>query len=299
MTLFAELSTAIADTVASAGNAVVRVDGRKRLPATGIIWSADGLIVTANHVVQRDDQIKVGLPDGTTVDATLVGRDPSTDIAVLRVEATGLTAITEAEKDSLAVGALSLALGRPGQTVQASMGILSAVGDSWRTGMGGVIDRYLQVDLVMYPGFSGGPLIDGHGRLLGLATSALARGVNLAIPTATVARVVESLVEHGHIKRGYLGVSTQQVRLPDAAKETLGQKRGLLIVSVETDSPAEQGGLTLGDTIVAVADTAVSNHDDLIAQLSGDRVGQAVTIKILRGGEVKSVDITIGDRPSS
>jgi S1-C subfamily serine protease len=149
----------------------------------------------------------------------------------------------------------------------------------------------------MYPGFSGGPLIDAAGRLVGLNTSALSRGVSLAVPTPTVSRVVESLLAHGRVRRGYLGVSTQRVRLPDALRGELNQKRGLLIVSVEAGSPAEQGGLTLGDTIVGVASEAVSNHEDLLTLLTGDRVGTAVPVKFVRGGQAQTVDVTIGERP--
>ena len=298
MSVLSELSNGLAAAVTAAGPAVVRVEARRRLPATGIVWSADGVIVTAHHVVTRDDNIKVGLADGSSVSATLVGRDESTDLAVLRVDASGLTPLTETNKNELGVGNLVLALGRPGKTVQATLGIISALGDSWRTGMGGMIERYLQTDLVMYPGFSGGPLVDVQGNLVGLNSSALVHGVSIAVPTATIARVADSLLAHGHIKRGYLGVSTQQVRLPDTARDELGQKRGLLIVSVESGSPAETAGLTLGDTIVAMADMPVQNHDDLLAQLTSDRVDQATPVKILRGGKVNTVNVTIGERPS-
>jgi len=298
MSVLTELSNGLAAAVVAAGPSVVRVEARRRLPATGIIWSADGVIVTAHHIVTRDDNIKVGLADGSSVSATLVGRDESTDLAVLRIDASGLASLTETNKNELGVGNFGMALGRPGKTVQATLGIVSALGDSWRTGMGGKIDRYLQTDLVMYPGFSGGPLVDVYGNLVGLTTSALVRGVSIAVPTSTLAQVADSLLAHGHIKRGYLGVSTQQVRLPDAARSELGQKRGLLIVSVEPDSPAEKAGLMLGDTIVVIAGGAVNNHDDLISQLSGDRVGTAAPIKILRGGQVSTVEVTIGERPS-
>lgn len=292
-----ELSTGLATAVANASPGIVRVDARKRLPATGIIWSADGLIASAHHVVQRDDNITIGLPDGTTTSASVVGRDPSTDLVLLRADASGLTPFIEATKDDYAVGHLVLALGRPGKTVQATLGILSAVGDGWRTQMGGQIDRYLQTDVVMYPGFSGGPLINANGRLLGLNTSALARGVSLTLPTATISRVTDALLSHGKMQRGYLGVSTQRVHLPEAIRTELGQKAGLLIVSVEAGSPADQGGLTLGDTIVGLNDVAITNHDDLLAQLVGDQVNTAVSVKILRGGQLQKLSVTVGERP--
>ncbi|MCA9970708.1 MAG: trypsin-like peptidase domain-containing protein [Anaerolineales bacterium] len=297
-TSLTSLSDALADTVANAAAGVVRVEARRRLAASGILWNASGTIVTANHVVRKDGDVTVGLADGTAVSARLVGRDPSTDLAVLQADLSGAAALPHAAADATRVGNLVLALGRPGQSVQATFGIVSALGGSWRTGMGGHVDQYLQTDVLMYPGFSGGPLVNAHGQLVGLNSSALMQGVSLALPTATLARVVAALQAHGHVRRGYLGVSTQRVHLPESAREALGQKAGLLIVSVEKDSPAEQGGLTLGDTIVSLDGSAVGRHDDLVALLSGDRVGQKVPVSILRGGEVRTLNVVVGERPS-
>ena len=304
--ILADMSDALARSVETAGTNVVRVEARRRIPASGIIWSADGLIVTANHVVRRDRKVKVGLPDGQVVKAEIVGRDPSSDLALLKIEAEGLSAVERAavgtaavrtaSKD-LQVGHLVLALGRPGRTVQATLGIVSAYGDSWRTSMGGQIDQYLQTDVVMYPGFSGGPLVNASAQIIGLNTSALMRGLSLSIPSATIDRVVSALVKHGRVQRGYLGVSTQSVRLPAAVRDELSQKTGLLIVSVEPDSPADDGGLVLGDTIVGLEESAVRHHDDLLAHLSGDLVGIKIPMKIVRGGEVRTIKVTIGERP--
>jgi S1-C subfamily serine protease len=294
--MMVELSKAMAEAVTTADAGVVRVEGRRRIPATGIVWSDDGLIVTANHVVRLDDHIKVGLGDGHSLTASLVGRDPSTDIAVLRVEEGGTSALVEANKQEVGVGNLVLALGRPGKSVQATLGVVSALGDGWQTRLGGRIDQYLQTDVLMYPGFSGGPLVDGNGRLLGMNTSGIMGGVSLAIPTQTLSRVADALLTHGRMRRGYLGVSTQKVRLPDELREELGQKTGLLVVSTESGSPAAKGGLTLGDTIVTVAGEKVRTHDDLLAQLSGDVVGTAVAVGIIRGGKPETLEITVGER---
>jgi S1-C subfamily serine protease len=290
-------SDALAATVQAASPAIVRVEARRRLPASGIVWSADGVIVTAHHVVEEDEGISVGLPGGPAVPAELVGRDPTTDLAVLRAQATDLTPATWAGLDTLAVGHLVLALGRPGKTVQATLGIVSALSEgSWRTPAGGDVDRYLQTDLVMYPGFSGGPLVDVTGQVLGVNTSALLRGVSLALPTPTVGRVVETLLTHGRVRRGYLGVGAQPVRLPERLGQQLSQETGLLLVSVEPDSPAEQGGLTLGDTIVTLDGQPVRHLDDLLGLLSGDRVGKAVPVRILRGGQVQDLQVVVGER---
>ena len=290
------LSDALAATVATAGAGVVRVEARGRIPASGILWSPDGVIVTAHHVVEREENIGVGLPDGQTVAAALVGRDPTTDLAVLRADAKGLTPAAVAEPDSLRVGHLALALGRPGQTVQATLGIVSALGEEWRTPAGGQVDAYLQTDLVMYPGFSGGPLVDVSGRVLGLNTSALLRGISLTLPTPTLRRVVEALLTHGRVRRGYLGVGAQGVRLPAALEQQLGQETGLLLISVEPDGPAGQAGLLLGDTIIALDSQPVRHMDDLLALLGGERVGVSTPVRIVRGGVVQELQVTIGER---
>lgn len=295
-----QFSDGLASAVETAGQAVVRVEARRRIPASGILWSADGLIVTAHHVVEQDDNIGIGLAGGQSLTATLVGRDPTTDLAVLRAGLPAghppLTSPTLAQADSLRVGHFVLALGRPGQSVMATLGVISALGDSWRTPAGGEVDRYVQTDVVMYPGFSGGPLVDVNGQVVGLNTSALARGVSLTLPIPTVQRVVETLLSHGRVRRGYLGIGSQPVRLPDALASELGQETGLLLVSVEPDSPAGRAGLLLGDTIVALAGERVRHLDDLQAILSGDRVGQTVTVRIVRGGQAQEREVTIGER---
>jgi S1-C subfamily serine protease len=294
-----DLSDALAATVKAAGSSVVRVEARRRLPASGIIWSSDGVIVTAYHVVERDENISVSLPDGQSVPATLVGRDPTTDLAVLRAQVpTTSEAVppTWADPDKLSVGHLVLALGRPGRTAQATLGIVSALGESWRTPAGGRIDRYLQTDVVMYPGFSGGPLVDAAGQVLGLNTSALLRGISLTVPTPTLSEVVQTLLTHGRVRRGYLGVGAQPVRLPAGLGQQLGQETALLLVSVEPGSPADQGGLLLGDTIVALDGQPIRHMDDLLALLSSDRVGETMPVRIVRGGQVQELQVVVGER---
>jgi S1-C subfamily serine protease len=291
-----DLSNALAGVVDTAGQSVVRVEGRRRLPASGIIWSADGVIVTAHHVVEQDEAIGLGLPNGENAVATLVGRDPTTDVAVLRAGVGGLAPAGRADVDALRVGHLALALGRPGRTVQATLGIVSALGGEWRTPVGGQLDRYLQTDVVMYPGFSGGPLVDAAGQVLGLNTSALLRGVSLTVPVSNLERVVAALLAHGRVRRGWLGVGAQPVRLPAALAGQLGQETGLLLISVNPDSPAEQGGLLLGDTIVGLAGQPVRQMDDLLALLSGDRVGVATPVRIVRSGQLQQLEVVIGER---
>lgn len=293
--VLADVSNDLAATVEQAGKGVVRVEGRRRMPASGIVWSAEGIIVTANHVVERDENVTVGLPNGETIAVSVIGRDATTDIAVLRAPSGGLTAANWVEADGLKVGHLALALGRPGETVQATLGVVSALGESWRTSAGGHIDLYLQTDVVMYPGFSGGPLVDANGGVIGLNSSALARGVTVSLPTATVRRVVEALAAHGRIRRGFLGIKAQPVQLPQALAQELGQETGLLLASVEPGSPADQGGLLLGDTVVSFDNQGVTQMDDLLALLGGERVGRAAAVRIVRGGQIQTVNVTVGE----
>ena len=255
------------------------------------------MIVTADHAIERDDEITVGLPDGSEVAASIAGRDPGSDLAVLRVEGATLTPPELAPDGETRVGQIALALGRPGASIQASIGIVSAVGGAWRTFRGGRVEGYIRPDLVFYPGFSGGPLVDAHGRVAGVNSSRLRRGAGLAIPSAAVSTIVGALLEHGHIRRGYLGVASQPARLPDALAEKLeGQRTGLLIVNVESGSPAEAGGLQLGDVLARVGETRIEDHGALQSALAGDLVGQPTLVTVLRGGELLVVEVTVGER---
>jgi S1-C subfamily serine protease len=291
------LSQNLAALVEKVGTSAVRVEARRRLPATGIIWSADGIVVTAHHVVERDDAINIGLPDGNTVPASLVGRDPTTDIAVLRVQAAGLSAPAWASPDDLRVGHLILALGRPGRSIRASLGIVSAVGARWRTPAGGQISHYLQTDVARAPGFSGGPLIDVSGKVRGLATTGLLPRAMLGIPSPTLEKVVPVLLTHGRVRRGYLGVGAQPVHLPVVVRDHVGQESGLLLVAVEPGGPAEKAGLMLGDTIVALDGEPVRDFRDLVARLTGDRIGAAAAVRIVRSGRVEDRTVSIGEHP--
>ncbi|MGB3062452.1 MAG: trypsin-like peptidase domain-containing protein [Anaerolineae bacterium] len=295
-----DFSDALALTVEGTGPAVVRVEARRRLPATGIVWSAAGVIVTAHHVVEQDDHVGIGLHDGSTLSARLLGRDPTTDVAVLQAQIgqgqLPLTVPTWADPADLRVGHLALALGRPGQRVLATFGIISALGEGWRTPAGGEVDHYLQSDVVMLPGFSGGPLVDAAGHIIGMNTSAMLRGVSLTIPAPTLRRVVETILSHGHVRRGYLGVSAQAARLPALLAQQLQQESGLLLGSVEADGPADKAGLFMGDTLISLDNQPVRHLDDLMALLTGERVGRPLPARIVRGGQVQTLDVVIGER---
>ncbi len=291
------LSEAMAEAVAKAGAATVMVNARRRFPASGIAFAAD-LVLTADHVVERDDDITIVLPDGSQLKATVAGRDPGSDLAVLRLERPAASAAEPAPQDPR-VGQLALSLGRPTEEgIQASLGIVSAIGGPVRTGRGGLLDRYLRTDATPYPGFSGGPLVDTAGRVIGVNTSGLARGASLAIPVGLAWQIADTLAKHGHVRRGFLGVRSQPVTIPSAQQKALGreQSSGLLLVGVEENSPAEAGGLLVGDIIVAISGQPVTDADQLLASLVGDVVGKPVPVQVLRGGQPTVIQVTIGER---
>lgn len=294
--VLSDLSRDLASTVDASSQFIVRVEGRRRLPASGIVWSKDGVIVTAHHVIEGEGEVSVGLPDGQTVTATLAGRDPTTDLAVLKASTADLNVPTWVESDSLQVGHLVLALGRPGQTVRATLGIVSALGKSWHTPAGGRVESYLQTDVTMYPGFSGGPLVDAAGRFVGLNTSALLRGISITVPSPTLKRLVEMLSTHGKVRRGYIGIGGQPVRLPQALSNQQGQETGLMLVSIEPDSPADRHGLLLGDTILAFDGQPIRRVEELLTLLGDNTIGKEASVSILRGGSVQQISLTIGER---
>lgn len=284
-------SEALAAAVAKAGQATVTVDARGRLPASGIVWSATE-IITADHVVQRDDNLRVLTADGKEHTAILVGRDPASDLALLKVEGASFTppALAEGAK----VGHLIYAVARP-DDLQATLGSVVSVGGPVR-GHQRRLDAYIQSDVTMYPGFSGGPLIDASGRVLGLNSSALARGASLAVPVSMLRTVADALRRDGRVKRGFIGISSQVVRLAEGAAQALKQETGLMIIGLEKNGPAEKGGLLQGDVLVGLNGHTITDIETLQEALSPDTVGQTKTAKVIRGGQVTDLSVTIGVR---
>ena len=291
-TEFRAMADAMAAVVESAGQSVVQVNGRRRISASGLVWSAEGVIVTANHVVRTED-VNVALPDGDRLNATLIGRDPAIDLAVLRIDRDGLAASPWSPEEELRVGAMVFALGRPGSTIQASMGILSTLGEDWRLHGGARISHFVRADLVMYPGFSGGPIVDADGRVVGLATSALSRDGGIALTRTTVGPTVAAIMKHGSVRRGYLGVGVQTVQIPPALRSELGQETGVLFNSVTPDSPAERGGLVVGDILVNFNDKPILSPDELAVVLRSDLTGEEAILRIVRGGELQLVTVEV------
>jgi S1-C subfamily serine protease len=292
-------STDLAGAVERAGRAVVAIHARRRIPSSGIHWRT-GVIVAANHTVQRDQDIAVTTADGSRVPATLAGRDPTTDLAVLTFDGAKLPTADIAGADALAVGAFALAVGRPGPLLTATFGIVSALGPEWRTWRGGVIDQLIRLDLRVADGFSGGALVTAAGTVAGLNTSGLTRGTAIAIPVSTVDRVTTQLLTAGHVARAYLGVGVQgPVRLPSALTTKLGLTADLapIVVSVEPESPADRGGLLIGDILVEVDGGAVRDAGDLMTVLTADRIGQSLGARVVRGGALRDLTFTVGERP--
>lgn len=300
-TILTRLSNEIEDAVERAAPYTVTVYGRRRLPASGIVWAQEGLVLTANHVVERDEDVSVGLPDGGRLPVSVRGRDLGTDIALLALDGDA-GEITAATRSSIETrpGALVLALGRPSDAgIMASFGSVSATGGAIPGVRGNDIGSLLQADVAMLPGFSGGPLIDSEGKMLGMNSSVLGGAGGLTISNRLLERVVGSLSEHGRVRRGYLGVGAQSVQLPAATvnQHGLGQERGLLLVAIEPGGPAEREGLLLGDVLLSIDGAPISDVDDLQSRLVGDRAGTAMAITLLRAGQVQQMAVTVGERP--
>lgn len=289
-----ELSEALSSVVESVGRSVVRVEGGRRQATSGLVI-APNRIVTVARGLFRDEAV-VGL-EGVELKARVKGRDLSTDLALLEIDGTLPSAVLD---DGLGakVGQLALKLARPGQTVRATSGIISAHGrTSWRSAAGGTIDRYLESDAPHHPGFSGGPLVAVDGTILGLTSTGLMRGASLTIPGSTVKRVLAQLEAHGQVRRSYLGVQMQPVRLPDEVRQSTGDEVGLLIMKVEKDGPADSAGIRYGDTLLHLGDDTVKTLEDLTSYLRADHVGQQVPARVWRQGRVETVQVTLGARP--
>jgi S1-C subfamily serine protease len=284
----AALSNELVAAVDKAGKSVVAVHARPRFSSSGVFWKP-GIIVTAEHAVRREEEIEVTLPDGKNAAAKLVGSDAGSDLAVLKTEGAGEP--VRAAQQGPAPGNLALAIGRSKDSgVNATLGIISAVGPSWRTWRGGRLDSYLRLDLTMYPGSTGGLVINTGGEAIGIATPALSRIAGVAIPASTVDRVLEEILKRGHVARGYLGVGLQPVEVSE-------HQKGLIVLSLESGGPAAKAGVLIGDIVLSLGGKDVEDTEDIQAALDGHAVGTAVVAVLSRGGESRSVSIVTGERP--
>jgi len=290
-----DFSNALADAVERVSASVVRIDSGRRRPASGLVWSTDGLIVTAAHGLEREEGVEVALESGEAHAANVVGVDPSSDIALLRVEGASFQVPEHAPPDSLRRGQMVLALSRPGRTVRSNLGIISALSGEWRAPGGGKIERYIQSDVSLEPGFSGGPLLDVSGRVIGLNSGGLLRSTALTLSTLTIERVVSALAAHGRIQRGYLGLTSVPARLPRALAESAGQRVGLVVTGLQPNGPAEAAGLLLGDVLLGLDGERLESIADLQAVLE-ERAARSVSMRLLRAGAEHGLSVTAGAR---
>ncbi len=293
------LSNELAKLVEEFQSDVVAVHARRHYPSSGVHWRP-GVIVTADHTIRREEDIQVTLPSGKTVNAALAGRDAGTDIALLKVE--GLGSPSKQARDGVTpkVGELTLVLGRsPASGPNASAGIISAVSGSWRTWRGGRLDQYIRLDATLFPHSSGGAVVDCRGCLLGIATSGLSQIAGLAIPATSVNRVVDALLEKGHVPRAYLGIGIQPVAIPQALRTnlTVANASGAMVVNVESGGPADQAGVLLGDILVSLGDAQIEQVEDLQSFSDAKVIGKTVKAKLIRAGALREVGITVGERP--
>jgi S1-C subfamily serine protease len=289
-------SDQLAGLIDQAGQYAVAVEARHRIGSSGFLWKP-GIIVTAEHAVRRDEDIPVVLPDGKRASAELIGRDPRTDIALLRVEAASgpqLPPVTVPR-----TGEFVISVGRHEPGVLASTGIVSTAGGPWKNWRGGYLDSLLRLDLGAYPRSSGSAVIDTGGRFIGMLTTVLTRTAPVAVPAATIERIAGELIQHGRIARGYLGVGLQPIPLPASFSKTLGreQQTGVIVLSVEPNAPADRGGIVLGDVVVEIGGHAVTDTDDVQSALRG-AIGKDLPVVVLRGGERVERTVTVGERRS-
>ena len=291
-------SEQLAATVAEVSKSIVAIHARPRFASSGVHWT-QGIVVTADHTIRRDEDIKITTPAGATLAAELVGRDPGTDLAVLRVEGLDAGLPPRAENFTAQPGGLVIAVGRSKDSAIAALGVLSSISPASQTWRGGHLDQVLRLDLELHPGASGGAVVNADGKLIGLATGVLSRVSVFAIPPSTIVRVTQQLVAHGRIPRGYLGVGLQPVALPEHLIKKLGKPAGtaLSVISVGADTPAGRAGVMIGDIFLELGGRTTHTPENVHEMLGSQSVGSKVRAKILRGGEPMEVEMTVGERP--
>ena len=294
-----ELSNALALSTDRAARSTVAVHTETHGSSSGVVWRP-GVVVTAEHALRRDEEIHLTLPDGRVVAATLAGRDPTTDIAVLKC-AEAVTAVSEfGDVASLKPGSLALVVGRTRASGPvAGLAVVSLVAAERHTWAGASLAPYVRLDISLQPTAAGGAVIDAHGRAVGIATPRFARLGAIAIPAPTVNRVVDILLQKGRIPRGYLGVGLQSVRLPDALRQSLqrNEKSAAIVLEVEPNGPASKAGILIGDILISLADRAVTRLEDVHLQLQGEVIAKPLALKFVRGGAIQETSILVGERP--
>jgi S1-C subfamily serine protease len=292
------LSEQIASTVEQAAQSIVSVHARPRFDSSGVHWSPE-IVVTADHALRRDEGIRVTAPDGSKLEADLVGRDPGTDLAVLRVKGLAIPVASQDENPATTPGNIVLAIGRSKDSAVAAFGVISNISGPSQTWRGGRLDQVVRLDLSLHPAGAGGAVVGASGMLLGIATPALSRVSVFAIPLSTVTRVTDNLLAHGRVPRGYLGVGLQPIAIPEhlRSKLNLANSVGLIAISVENEGPAGQAGMSIGDVLLELGGRAMQRTENVQEVLSSESVGKKVVARILRGGNPVELEITIAERP--
>jgi S1-C subfamily serine protease len=291
------LSEQIASTVEQAAQSIVSVHARPRFDSSGVHWSPE-IVVTADHALRRNEGIRVTAPDGSKLDAELVGRDPGTDLAVLRVKGLGIPVSQREENPAATPGSIVLAVGRSKDSAVAAFGVISNVSGPSQTWRGGRLDQVVRLDLSLHPAGAGGAVVGASGKLIGVATPALSRVSVFAIPLSTVTRVTENLLAHGRVPRGYLGVGLQPIAIPEHLRSKLNLgSTGLIAITVEHDGPAGRAGMSIGDVLLELGGRAMQRTENVQEVLSSEPVGKKIQARILRGGSPMEIEITIAERP--
>ena len=295
--LLASITSGMADAVEEIAGLTVLVNARKRLPVSGLLLRPTE-IVTVDHGVEKEDDIEIIVQGTGLVKGKLVGRDPGTDLAVIRLDK-AITGLVVARPATARVGMPVMMVGRPEPTGhQASFGIITMVGSGLRTIKGSVLEHYIATDAIPYPGFSGGALMTLEGGWLGVNTSGLVGGMSLAVPASLVMSVFDQISQYGRVKRGYVGIRSQQVEIPAGQQQSLPDSRtsGLLVVGVEQGGPAESSGIMVGDILIGADTTRLATQDDLVIYLTGDVSGKEIEVQLIRGGELKRIHLRVGER---
>jgi S1-C subfamily serine protease len=293
--ILSALSQSLADAIETTAPSVVQVQGRRR-PVSGLVYDAD-VVVTMVRALGRGDGLHVRRHDGEAFDAELAGWDPTTGLAVLRAHGLDARPIVLAKTDPR-VGNLAIAIARSwSNAVTASAGIVAVIGGPLRTGRHRAIDRVLRTTAPMHDGFAGGAFTDTGGALVGVATAASIRGLSVVIPASTAWKTAATVLEHGGLKRGYLGIAGQPVRL-SGAEAARQPSEGLLVVAITEDSPAAAAGVLVGDILIAFDGEPIQSPEDLLDLLIADRIGRQVKVALIRGGRPEEIVVTVGERPT-
>jgi serine protease DegQ len=293
----ATLSEDIANAVAAVEPSVVQVHGRRR-SVTGVAYT-NTIVVTSARALGREDGVKVTAGDGRSASAELAGWDPASGLAVLRVDGLDLKAATLSGSQPR-VGQIALAVARSwSNSLTASAGIVAVIGGPLRTGRGHSLEQIIRVTAPLHDGFAGGAVVDAAGGLIGIATAAKIRGLAVAVPAGIAWKSVAYVLEHGRPKVGFLGLSGQPVELPERQRVEGSGDRGLLVIAVAAGGPAEAGGVLIGDLVVGFDQHPIGSTDDLLTLLTADRVGRALPLRVLRGGAVRDITVTVGERRAS